>query len=512
MEPVYEDDPFNSAAFESFGIPYIYPYQRLVVSNIIEALSEGEETEPFRHQIVILPTGSGKTLCFTLPAAFTKGLTLIVFPLLSLMADQARRMESGPFPAVILKGGQAPDERESVLKKIENNQVRFVLSNPETLQTEKIRSFLKQQKLEHIVIDETHTVSEWGDSFRPAYLKMGEIIGDLSPKAVTAFTATASSVVLQRVTDIIFSGREPHIIAANPDRTNIYYSVIPVLAKARFLSLLCRRMPRPILIFCSSRLETEKTALNLRISLNEKEIFFYHAGLSREEKKKTEDWYFQSKNGILTATCAYGMGVDKADIRTVIHNSLPGSVEAYLQESGRGGRDRKPAVSILLYSPEERIKWQTHKDPLYKKRFETLIRYAENNKLCRREQLLRYFNAEPEDCDLCDCCREETVPYPQEVPFLQSFFRTGSFSFGTRETVLILKGLNTPSVKSKGWNHLPHFGTLQDWEMEDIEEMLRNGILSGLLKLNRFPIAKNKIFLRNWRDPESGRGGKAFFP
>jgi ATP-dependent DNA helicase RecQ len=307
-------DPLNEIAKDNFNIDYIFPYQRLVISNILKSAgvtgfepdpSEEEETTP--HQIVLLPTGAGKSLCFMLPCFLLDGITLVIFPLLSLMSDQLRRTEEAGINAVILKGGQSREERSKIFQKCRSNAVKMILTNPETALNNDIQRELKTLTIAHLVIDETHTVSEWGESFRPAYLEIHSILDALEIGLVTAFTATASPHILQKITEIIFPGTIPNIIYGNPDRDNISYKVIPSTSPTRTLQKLTEDSKKPLIIFAASRTGTELTARMLRNYLKHNNIFFYHAGLNKEEKDKVEKWFFDSENGILVATCAYGM-------------------------------------------------------------------------------------------------------------------------------------------------------------------------------------------------------------
>lgn len=290
-------DQLNIRAQRMFGINYLFPYQRLVVSNIIEGKS----------QIVILPTGAGKSLCFTLPSQLLPGVTLVVFPLLSLMSDQARRLEEQGIAVGILRGGQNRTERENVWSECSNGRIKIVLTNPETAMTESVKNHLKSLTVSHLVIDEAHTVSEWGESFRPAYLAIKDLQTEISVPLLTAFTATASSVILEKLRNLLFPVDMPHLVQAVPDRPNIRYSVIPALSKDHELRTLASNSDRPIIVFCRSRAGTELTSRMLRHCLNQSEVFFYHAGLEKDEKKTVEKWFFDSKDGILCATCAYGI-------------------------------------------------------------------------------------------------------------------------------------------------------------------------------------------------------------
>ena len=442
--------PTAESALENFGIKYLFPYQRLVISNILEAgkslnesagtdcrTDEGEMRDFPAKQIVILPTGAGKSLCFMLPALMLEGPTIVIFPLLSLIADQLRRCNEAGIEAAALTGGQSSEERATLFRRVRSGKTRMILTNPEMLISPGVIPKLKECGFSHLVFDEVHTVSEWGDSFRPAYLEAGNTYRKAEIPIITAFTATASEGVLSRVKEVLFPGENPAVVTANPDRPNISYTVLPSLSKINSLQLLLGRedssdryrpsalVKRPALVFCGRRRTAERTALELRMRLGESEIFFYHAGLEKDEKSKVEEWFFNSTDGILCSTTAYGMGVDKSGIRTVIHRDLSPSVEAYLQESGRAGRDREPAEAILLFSPEDRL---SSEDPRYR----ALLEFAECSDECRRKNLLTLLGAETDFCHGCDVCRktvESRAPWENEAKsFIRRHRRTFSLS------------------------------------------------------------------------------------
>jgi ATP-dependent DNA helicase RecQ len=411
---ILSSETLISAGLAESGISYLFPYQRLVITNILEAArfagipfinleqtlpkmldiaspdeSEGEfhidgvPPDPdqevwsgYGRQIVILPTGAGKSLCFQLPARLIDRPTLVIYPILALMADQERRLRAQGSRVVVLRGSQTTEEREAIASILRLPANTLIIANPEVLKTRQVRDMLGQARIGHVVIDEAHCVSQWGESFRPAYLELGEILAELKPPLLTAFTATASPEVLEKIGRYIFNDGDVHIVMGNPDRPNISYRLVRTLAKEAALRQLLATLPRPAIVFCGSRSRTEQLARALRYALHSREIYFYHAGLEREEKKTVEEWFFKSSTGILVATCAYGMGVDKADIRTVIHFDCPNLVEAYLQESGRGGRDGRPATATLLWGPED------------EERTGPLAEYGRNRDRCRRELLL----------------------------------------------------------------------------------------------------------------------------
>jgi ATP-dependent DNA helicase RecQ len=506
-----EPDLLTKAAKEYFGLSYLFPYQRLAIANILEAAAgEGEDRASLGRQIVILPTGAGKSLCFQLPAMLLPGPTLVLYPILSLMADQERRLMERGFSPVMLRGGQTAEEREELWRRVKSGESRFIIANPEVLLTERIAPRLGELGVSHLVIDEAHCVSEWGESFRPSYLRIGEIIeavkGSRSREGpgggellVTAFTATASAPVLEKIEGYIFGGLGARRIIGNPDRSNIIYaargSILKDLAVRDFLV----KHERPAIVFCSSRRGTERMAAFLRNRLSagslpgelrlgdlpREEIRFYHAGLSREEKTGVENWFFASKRGVLTATCAYGMGVDKGDIRTVIHRDVPSSVEAYLQESGRAGRDGLASRAILLWGPEDGTGRRETEEEGRAGRFRALLAYGKDTGNCRREALLRLLdyegngekpagNAPEQIC--CDVCGGEAKEGLREEAPLMDFFRKNRRVF-------------TPAEAAEALAEVPALR----WSAAEARESCGELIRQGKLRVLGPPLWKGRI-------------------
>ena len=314
-----DDDPATLAAQRAFHITYLYPWQRIVIANILDSaelctvsekaqINETEDnslqTDIFCNgrQIVLLPTGAGKSLCFLVPALLLHGPTLVLYPLLALMADQKRRMDDGGMVSVVFRGQQTDEEREDNFRKIHTG-AKIILANPEVLQNKRLVARLAECNIAHIAIDEAHCVSEWGDSFRPAYLTLGSIIKELHVSVVTAFTATASPQVLARVAEVLFDGNA-HIVRSDSDRPNIHYTVINTYAKKRTAFKLAIRLPKPLIVFCGTRKHAEDMARELMAYYGGDRVKFYHAGLEKEEKTEVEKWFYPKKDAILCCTCA----------------------------------------------------------------------------------------------------------------------------------------------------------------------------------------------------------------
>lgn len=496
-EIISTDEPcldfVTQTAFDNFGIKYLYPWQRLVVSNILEAYEywknpqdyeeEGDETDSFckGRQIVLLPTGAGKSLCFQIPALLLDGPSLIIYPLLALMSDQQRRMEEGSLRSVIFRGGQSEEERDENFRKIRDG-AQIILANPEVLQSESLLNQLKDVRIRHIAIDEAHCVSEWGDSFRPAYLGLGKVIKTINPPVITAFTATASPQVLSRVAEILFEG-QAHVVRSESDRKNILYYVRYTAAKKKEALLLARTEQRPMIIFCGTRNKAEDMAHELNLCFGKGSARFYHAGLEKEEKDETEKWFYESKDGVLCATCAYGMGVDKKDIKTVVHLEASATAEAYIQEAGRGGRDGSIAKAILLWSLEDSLNYSLYSPG---SREAAMREFAETTS-CRRQVLLDALGAEQAVCSGCDLCdarrklseaKKPPKPAPSDWQEAYSIIKKARnyYSEDDIESELFER-MNERTRKTLGINIWTHKDTVE------IVKQLRN---SGRVEIDNF--------------------------
>ena len=492
-------DAVSLCAQTVFGIQALYPWQRLVIANILDAVHAAEAVreaevsaerqtddvsersqqayalsagglpkepvsaagEPLSElydedgilrgrQIVLLPTGAGKSLCFQVPALLLDEPTLIIYPLLALMSDQMRRMCEGNLEPVLFRGGQSTEERNAQYARLEGADgkpaAKLIIANPEILMQDAVLNRIAKRGIAHLAVDEAHCVSEWGDSFRPAYQTIKHVIEVLKPSAVTAFTATAGNGVLERVSELLFDGRA-HLVRGEGDRPNIAYYVRQCRVKAPALLQEVMQRQRPMVIFCATRNGAEQTAAFLRYTLRDPAIRFYHAGLQRDEKTEVEQWFHRHDSAVLVTTCAWGMGVDKKNVRTVIHLNPSPTAEAYVQEAGRGGRDGSPAQAVLLWSPEDkkRIAQLPEKQ---RKRAEIVETFAESGR-CRREVLLealgekRAVPLHPGDesiaCSGCDVCAGTAQLYPQDERELVRFIAAHKRQYTAVQLIRLLR-------------------------------------------------------------------------
>ena len=486
-DSIYEDDPVAKAAYQNFGIRYLFPWQRMVIANIMESYQSGPTTQTENdddvfckgRQIVLLPTGAGKSLCFQVPALLLDGPTLVIYPLLALMTDQQRRMEEGSLRSVTFRGGQSEKERAENFRKLKEG-AKIILANPEVLQSKSLVEQLKAVGISHIAIDEAHCVSEWGDSFRPSYLGLGEVIKEINPPVITAFTATASPPVLARVAEILFDG-QAHVVRSESDRPNIHYYVRKAAVKKKMALELAAPEQRQMIIFCGTRGKCEDMARELNFCFGEETAQFYHAGLEKQEKEEIEKWFYNSREGILCATCAYGMGVDKKDIKTVVHLEASATAEAYIQEAGRGGRDGSVAKAILLWSLKDSLDYSVFKSG---SREAALRDFAEATS-CRRQVLLDALGAEQAACSGCDICQGIKYDLCDWELAYKMIRRNRNFYSRDEIQEELSHKMNTRSLKLmhlKTWNH--------NDSVEVTDQLMKN----GMVKVDRF-LWRNKLYV-----------------
>ncbi|NLK13386.1 MAG: ATP-dependent DNA helicase RecQ [Spirochaetales bacterium] len=459
-------DHITSLARERFGINAVRPFQYLVIRRILE---EDKKETPHPGMIVTLPTGSGKSLCFMLPTLVVSGLTIIVYPLLALMSDQMRRFEEARIPVLCLKGGQSRKERARILSRLAD--VRALVTNAETLANPGVLSTLLHVPISMIVIDEAHTIERWGSSFRPALRTLSSLIAHLRPRQTLCFTATADDAVINQLNTLFFNGEPAHLVRGSSDRENIAYHSYPALSKSRAITtLLHNPSTRPAIVFAPTRALTERLARYFRISNPALDVRYYHAGLPKDARLAIEEWYYHHPDGVLFSTNAYGMGMDKKNIRTVIHYAPPSDALAFLQESGRAGRDGLPAQSIVLINEADRS------SPLFP--------IFNQHERCYRSLLLSLMDEELEHCFGCGVCLNHRILLREgERPILRTIF-FNPLKYTPYTLALMLQKKDARVLYS---------GSLSTWRIREIEEAVRT--LVAERKILQPPFLKGKMIL-----------------
>ena len=340
----YDGPPDPDALLAHFGLAAFRPGQREAVAAALAG----------RDSLVVMPTGGGKSLCYQLPGIASEDLTVVVSPLIALMADQYRRLRLGGHPAAMIASGMDAGAASRALADVRGGRARIVLCSPERFASSSFLAALAERRVGLFAVDEAHCVSEWGHDFRPDYLRLRGVIDRLGSPTVMACTATATEQVGREISERLGLS-DPHVLRAGFDRPNLSFDVIPLSgagSKARKQMLLSIALAdpelRPAIVYCGTRREVEEVSEQLRaeglLAVG------YHAGMPADERASAQHRFMEGDAEIVVATNAFGMGVDKADVRTVVHWAIPKSVEAYYQEVGRGGRDGLPARAILLAS------------------------------------------------------------------------------------------------------------------------------------------------------------------
>jgi ATP-dependent DNA helicase RecQ len=430
-----------------------------------------------RDSVVVLPTGGGKSLCYQVPPLVAGGTDVVVSPLIALMKDQVDGLVANGYPAAALHSLMPAEEQREVEARLAAGNLRLVFVAPERLVTPGFLRLAERLPVRAFAVDEAHCISHWGHDFRPEYRQLA-ILKERFPRAsVHAFTATATERVRADIADQLALD-DPLVLVGRFDRSNLTYRVRPKLDLAgQALAALGRHRGEAAIVYCLSRADTEGLAEVLR--RNGIRAAAYHAGLEPDERRRTQEDFQAERLDVVVATVAFGMGIDRSDVRLVLHASVPKSIEHYQQETGRAGRDGLPAECLLLYSAADVIRWESL---LGKRAAEgatppealegqlaalAAVQRLCSNVLCRHRALSEHFGQayQPDDCGACDVCLGEVNLLDDSTLTAQKILscvaRTGE-RFGVGHVVAVLSGADTNMVRR--WNHqqLSTYGLLKD--------------------------------------------------
>ncbi len=410
-----------------FGFDSFRPLQ----SRIISAILEG------RDVFAVLPTGGGKSLCYQLPALTGRGIAVIISPLISLMKDQVEAAQKKGIASAYINSSLTASQRRETYCTLKKGRIRLLYAAPERLVLESFLDHLEGLPLSLFAIDEAHCISLWGDDFRPDYLGLSVIPERFPAVPLAAFTATATLRVQQDIIEKI-GFRNPLIVRAPFDRPNLFYAVFPKKGQdLQILSLLGSQRNEQGIIYCGTRKKVAETAAFLKSAGIR--ALSYHGGMAAEERAHCQDAFMRGAVSVIIATVAFGMGIDKSDVRFVIHMDMPASLERYAQETGRAGRDGKPSLCVLFYGRADVIRHSyfigkmedDSRRRIAAEQLDAMVAFAEGH-LCRRKELLSYFGEEfPQDsCTWCDICRPDMVKRRNGREGLQALY--ASVSEGSR--------------------------------------------------------------------------------
>jgi ATP-dependent DNA helicase RecQ len=466
----------------TFGFEAFRPGQSEIVAAILDR----------RDVLAVMPTGSGKSLCYQLPALIRDGLTIVVSPLIALMRNQVAQLHGYGIAAAALNSANDPAGNRAVLDGITGGALRLLYVAPERLVRKDTLDLLKRANVTLLAVDEAHCISQWGHDFRPEYAALGAVQAELSNVQTVAFTATADAATRSDILAKLFP-RPPAVFVHGFDRPNLR---LAMAAKAggrkQIADFIAARRGQSGIVYCSSRRKTEELAEFFRQSgVN---ALPYHAGMDAAVRSRNQDAFLQDDGVVVVATVAFGMGIDKPDVRFVLHADMPANIESYYQEIGRAGRDGLPADTLTLYGmgdirlrrlqiddsdaaePQKRVDRQ---------RLNALVSLCESPR-CRRQTLLSYFGEATEPCGHCDFCCDGAEVIDGTIAAqkaLSAVLRTGEH-FGTEHLTNILLGEASDAVARLGHDRLPTFGVGQEYGRQEWRSIFRQIHGAGIVALD----------------------------
>ena len=465
-----------------FGFDSFRPGQREIIENLLNN----------QDVLAVMPTGAGKSLCYQLPAVLRSSKSIVISPLLALMNDQISALEDLNVGAAAIHSGHSRSDNVNVWRRFTTGDTKVLYLSPEKLMQERMIEALKAQKIGMFVIDEAHCISKWGASFRPDYEALSQLRDHFPEAVIGAFTATADKATRADINQKLTRG-EGRVLVLGFDRPNLSLAVYPKRnLHVSLINYLKSKDGESGIVYCLSRKETDKIADLLNTSGFK--AIAYHAGKSSEYRGAAQNRFMTESHIIMVATIAFGMGIDKPDIRFIVHASLPGSIEAFYQEIGRAGRDGLPAETVLFFGLSDLIKRQRmifegegdeHYKLLEYKRLDHLLGYCESV-TCRKVSLLSYFDEDGLPCGNCDNCVSPPAveDYTTEAKIiLEAILQTGQY-FGVTHIVGVIRGAKTSKVVEKQHDKLSAFGVGSTHSKQFYQSLIRQLIAAGVLRVN----------------------------
>lgn len=434
-----------------------------------------------KDSVVVLPTGGGKSLCYQTPAMAMDGMAIVVSPLISLMKDQVDALSEVGVPAAFLNSSQSAPERQQVAALIRARKLKLLYVAPERLVLDGFLTYLRQSNVSFFAVDEAHCISIWGHDFRPEYRALQVLKEQFPGVAVHAYTATATPQVREDIATQL-ALKNPEMLVGSFDRANLIYSARPKVEQlAQIGEIIDRHKGESGIIYCIRRAEVD--ALSTTLRKQGLPALPYHAGLSDEDRRRNQDVFIRDDDSIVVSTVAFGMGIDKPNVRYVVHWGMPKSLEHYQQESGRAGRDGLDADCCLFYSGGDIVAWKRmlplddpQAGPAMRRKLDTMYSYC-TGITCRHRMLVQYFGQDlpDEPCGACDVCAGGADLMPDALTVAQKILscviRTGE-SFGVTYNVRVLCGSKDQRILENGHERLSTWGLLSDVNRTNIRSWI----------------------------------------
>jgi ATP-dependent DNA helicase RecQ len=456
-----------------------------------------------RDSLVVMPTGGGKSLCYQAPALLGDTVTVVVSPLISLMKDQVDGLRECGVTAAQMNSSRTPEENRAIEREVFARRLKLLFVSPERLALQGFRDMLRRAGVKTFAIDEAHCISHWGHDFRPEYRQLRALRDEFPEASIHAYTATATPEVRRDIAGQL-GLREPLVLVGDFDRPNLTYRVLPRQDEAKqVIDVLERHRGEAGIIYCTRRKDVD--ALAEKLQRRGHDAVAYHAGLSQEERREAQEKFSTEKCDLVVATVAFGMGIDRSNVRFVLHTAMPKSVEHYQQESGRAGRDGLEAECILLYSGADLMLWRSmllnettdsaHADSMLK-HLNDMDRYCSGAK-CRHRALVEYFGQtfEGENCRACDICLGETEEVEDALIVAQKILSCVvrvRESWGVSHVVGVLRGEDTEKIRERQHDQLSTYGLLKGHSRHDVREWVYQLIAQGFLEQSNgeYPILR----------------------